>query len=195
MIRTTIDTEKIREVIGEGGSVIQKITAETGTKIDIEEDGSIFISSTDIEACRRALKIINGIVRDPQIGDVFYGKVTRIMTFGAFVEFAPGKEGMIHISKLENHRVSKVEDVLNIGDGPGSRSPRSMRRAVSTSPARTLRKRKRNNKVIRGGGRISRLFLSYNRRKQDGTLGCIPARRHSYRPNHTKRRRAAARHV
>ena len=116
MIRTTIDTEKIREVIGKGGSVIQKITAETGTKIDIEEDGSIFISSTDIEACRRALKIINGIVRDPQIGDVFYGKVTRIMTFGAFVEFAPGKEGMIHISKLENHRVGKVEDVLNIGD-------------------------------------------------------------------------------
>ena len=116
MIRTVIDTDKIREVIGKGGSVIQKITAETGTKIDIEEDGSIFISSTDIDACRRALKIINSIVRDPQIGDVFYGKVTRIMTFGAFVEFAPGKEGMIHISKLENHRVGKVEDVLNIGD-------------------------------------------------------------------------------
>ena len=116
MLHTMIDTDKIREVIGKGGSVIQKITADTGTKIDIEEDGSIFISSTDINACRRALKIIEGIVKDPKVGDVFYGKVTRILTFGAFVEIAPGKEGMIHISKLENHRVGKVEDVLNIGD-------------------------------------------------------------------------------
>lgn len=116
MLHTTIDTEKIRDVIGKGGSVIQKITADTGTKIDIEDDGSVFISSTDINACRRALKIIEGIVKDPQVGDVFYGKVTRILTFGAFVELAPGKEGMIHISKLENRRVGKVEDVLNIGD-------------------------------------------------------------------------------
>ncbi len=116
MLHTTIDTEKIRDVIGKGGSVIQKITADTGTKIDIEDDGNVFISSTDIQACRRALKIIEGIVKDPQVGDVFYGKVTRILTFGAFVEIAPGKEGMIHISKLENRRVGKVEDVLNIGD-------------------------------------------------------------------------------
>ncbi|MBQ3879053.1 MAG: polyribonucleotide nucleotidyltransferase, partial [Oscillospiraceae bacterium] len=116
MLHTMIDTDKIREVIGKGGSVIQKITADTGTKIDIEDDGSVFISATDINACRRALKIIEGIVKDPKVGDVFYGKVTRILTFGAFVEIAPGKEGMIHISKLENHRVGKVEDVLNIGD-------------------------------------------------------------------------------
>jgi len=116
MLHTTIDTEKIRDVIGKGGSVIQKITADTGTKIDIEDDGSVFISATDINACRRALKIIEGIVKDPQVGDVFFGKVTRILTFGAFVELAPGKEGMIHISKLENRRVGKVEDVLNIGD-------------------------------------------------------------------------------
>ncbi|NLD86675.1 MAG: polyribonucleotide nucleotidyltransferase [Clostridiales bacterium] len=116
MLRTTIDPDKIREVIGKGGSVIQKITADTGTKIDIEDDGSVFIASTDIEACRKALKIIESIARDPQVGDVFYCKCTRIMTFGAFVEYAPGKEGMIHISKLENRRVGKVEDVINVGD-------------------------------------------------------------------------------
>jgi len=116
MIRTSIDPEKIREVIGSGGKVIQKITAETNTKIDIEDDGSIFITSMSIEDCRRALKIIDAIVNDPEVGMVFYGKVVRIMTFGAFVEIAPGKDGLIHISKLEDHRVNKVEDVLNIGD-------------------------------------------------------------------------------
>ncbi len=116
MLRTSIDPDKIREVIGKGGSVIQKITADTGTKIDIEDDGSVFIAATDINACRQALKIIESIVLDPKVGDVFYCKCTRIMTFGAFVEFAPGKEGMIHISKLENRRVGKVEDVINVGD-------------------------------------------------------------------------------
>jgi len=116
MISTTIDPEKIREVIGKGGSVIQKITADTGTKIDIEDDGKVFIAAVDIEACRRALKIIEAIAKDPEVGDTFYGKVTRIMTFGAFVEIAPGKEGMVHISKLDTKRIAKCEDVVNIGD-------------------------------------------------------------------------------
>ncbi len=116
MISTTIDPEKIREVIGKGGSVIQKITADTGTKIDIEDDGKVFIAAVDIEACRRALKIIEAIAKDPEVGDTFYGKVTRIMTFGAFVEIAPGKEGMVHISKLDTKRIEKCEDVVNIGD-------------------------------------------------------------------------------
>ncbi|MDR3207097.1 MAG: polyribonucleotide nucleotidyltransferase [Oscillospiraceae bacterium] len=116
MLQTTIDPEKIREVIGKGGSVIQKITAETNTKIDIEDDGRIFISAQNRDDCQRALAIIEAIVLDPQIGDIFYGRVTRLMTFGAFVEFAPGKEGLIHISKLAAQRVAKVEDVVNIGD-------------------------------------------------------------------------------
>ena len=116
MIQMRIDPDKIREVIGKGGSVIQKITAETDTKIDIEDDGSVCIAAINSENGERAKKMIEAIVLDPEIGDLFYGKVTRIMNFGAFVEFAPGKEGLIHISKLENHRVGKVEDVLNIGD-------------------------------------------------------------------------------
>ena len=116
MIQTQIDVEKIRDVIGKGGSVIQKIVAETGAKIDIEDDGRVFISSSNRDNCDKALKIIEAIVLDPQIGEVFQGKVTRLMTFGAFVEFAPGKEGMVHISKLAPQRVAKVEDVLNVGD-------------------------------------------------------------------------------
>ena len=116
MLSTKIDPEKIREVIGKGGSVIQKITAETGTKIDIEDDGSVFISAIDIDACRRALAWVMGIAHDPTTGDVYYGRVTRIIPIGAFVELAPGKEGLVHISKLENRRVAKVEDVLNVGD-------------------------------------------------------------------------------
>ncbi|MEA4920925.1 MAG: polyribonucleotide nucleotidyltransferase [Clostridiaceae bacterium] len=116
MIRMNIDAEKIREVIGKGGAVIQKITAETNTKIDIEDDGSICIAAINSADGERAKKMIEGIVKDPQIGDICYGKVTRIMTFGAFVEFAPGKEGLVHISKLDDKRVGKVEDVLNIGD-------------------------------------------------------------------------------
>ncbi len=116
MIRMTIDPEKIREVIGKGGSVIQKITAETNTKIDIEDDGSVCIAAVNSADGERARKMIEAIAKDPEIGDLFHGKVTRIMTFGAFVEFAPGKEGLIHISKLEDRRVGRVEDVLNIGD-------------------------------------------------------------------------------
>jgi len=116
MIRIMIDPEKIREVIGKGGSVIQKITAETNTKIDIEDDGSVCIAAINSADGERARKMIEGIAKDPEIGDLYYGKVTRLMTFGAFVEFAPGKEGLIHISKLADRRVPRVEDVLNIGD-------------------------------------------------------------------------------
>lgn len=116
MIRINIDPEKIRDVIGKGGSVIQKITADTNTKIDIEDDGSVCIAAVNAEDCEKAKKTILAIVKDPEIGDIFYGKVVRLMSFGAFVEIAPGKDGLIHISKLENHRVEKVEDVLNIGD-------------------------------------------------------------------------------
>ena len=116
MITMHINPDRIREVIGKGGSVIQKITAETGTKIDIEDDGSVFISAIDIDACRRALAWVMGIAHDPTPGDVYYGRVTRIIPIGAFVELAPGKEGLVHISKLENRRVAKVEDVLNVGD-------------------------------------------------------------------------------
>ena len=116
MIRMNIDPEKIREVIGKGGSVIQKITAETNTKIDIEDDGSVCIAAINSADGERARKMIEGIAKDPEIGDLYYGKVTRLMTFGAFVEFAPGKEGLIHISKLADKRVAKVEDVLNVGD-------------------------------------------------------------------------------
>ena len=116
MITTKIDPEKISEVIGKGGKVIQKITADTGAKIDIEDDGSIFIAAIDKEAGYKALDMINAIALDPVIGTVYTGTVTRLMTFGAFVEFAPGKEGLVHISKLDRKRVEKVEDVVQIGD-------------------------------------------------------------------------------
>ena len=116
MITMKIDSDKIREVIGKGGSVIQKITAESGAQIDIEDDGTIHIASPDSAACDVAKKMIETIVFVPEVGSLYYGKVVRIMTFGAFVELAPGKDGMVHISKLADHRVEKVEDVVNIGD-------------------------------------------------------------------------------
>ena len=116
IVNFTINPEKIREVIGKGGSTINKIIAETGVKIDIEDDGRVFLSTPDEEAALKARKIIESIAKDIEVGDVFTGKVVRIMNFGAFVELAPGKDGMIHISKLANHRVEKVEDVLSIGD-------------------------------------------------------------------------------
>ena len=116
IITTTIDPDKIRDVIGSGGKVIQKIIADTGVKIDIEDDGRVFIATCDQEAGDKALNIIKGIVSDVEPGQVFEGKVVRIMSFGAFVEFLPGKDGMIHISKLDKKRVEKVEDVVNIGD-------------------------------------------------------------------------------
>ena len=116
IIRFTINPEKIREVIGPGGKMINKIIAETGVKIDIEDDGRVFISTPDQEAADKARKIIEGIAKDIEVGDVYTGKVVRIMNFGAFVELLPGKDGMIHISKLDTKRVEKVEDVVNIGD-------------------------------------------------------------------------------
>jgi len=116
MIMMKIHPDKIREVIGSGGKVIQKICADTGAKVDIEDDGSIYIASTDIEACRAAKKIIEDIVFVPEVGKMYFGKVVRVIAIGAFVELVPGKDGMVHISKLENRRVEKVEDVLKEGD-------------------------------------------------------------------------------
>ena len=116
MIKMKIDTNKIREVIGSGGKVIQKIQADSGAKIDIEETGDIFISGPDTESVEMAKKAIETIVFVPEVGALYFGKVVRIMQFGAFVELAPGKDGLVHISKLANHRVAKVEDVVNIGD-------------------------------------------------------------------------------
>jgi len=113
---TSIDIDKIRDVIGPGGKVIQRIIADTGVKIDIEDDGKVFVASPDEDAGRSAISIIEGIAGDVQIGQQFTGKVTRIMNFGAFVEFLPGKEGMVHISKLAHKRVNKVEDVVKVGD-------------------------------------------------------------------------------
>jgi polyribonucleotide nucleotidyltransferase len=116
MYRMDIDLDKIREVIGPGGKIIKRIIDETGVKIDIEDDGRVFVSTPDEEAGKRAMAIIEAIAKDVQPGQVFLGKVTKIMNFGAFVEFAPGKEGLVHISKLDNRRVSKVEDVCKVGD-------------------------------------------------------------------------------
>lgn len=116
MFTMNIDPDKIRDVIGPGGKVINKIIDETGVKIDIEDDGRVFVATSDEAAGRRALSIIEAIAKDVQPGQVFMGKVTRLMTFGAFVEFAPGKEGLVHISKLDNKRVEKVEDVVKVGD-------------------------------------------------------------------------------
>ncbi|MBR0040521.1 MAG: S1 RNA-binding domain-containing protein, partial [Oscillospiraceae bacterium] len=117
MIQMKINPDKIREVIGTGGKVIQKITADTGCKIDINDDGNIFIASSDIEACRTARKIIEDIVFEPVVGALYYGEVKRVISnLGAFVELAPGKDAMCHIKDLEFKRTEKVEDVLNVGD-------------------------------------------------------------------------------
>ncbi len=116
MLTLKINPDKIREVIGSGGKVIQKITAECNCKIDIEDDGSVFVSAIDIEDANRAIQVIKTIAMDPEVGAVYKGKVTRLMAFGAFVEIAPGKEGLVHISKLDTKRVEKVEDVVTVGD-------------------------------------------------------------------------------
>lgn len=116
MLTTRIDVDKIREVIGSGGKVIQKICADCDCKIDVEEDGRVFISAIDIENAKRALMIVETIAMDPEIGAIYKGKVTRLMSFGAFVEIAPGKEGLVHISQLDVKRVEKVEDVVQVGD-------------------------------------------------------------------------------
>ena len=116
MITMHIDPDKIREVIGKGGSVIQKIVAESGAKIDIDDDGTIHIASPDAESCAIAKKCIDDIVFVPEVGQLYYGRVVRLMTFGAFVELAPGKDGLVHISKLADHRIEKVEDACKVGD-------------------------------------------------------------------------------
>ena len=116
IITFTIDPDKIKDVIGSGGKMINKIIDETGVKIDIDDNGQVFIATHDIEMAEKAKKIILGIVEDVEIGDVYDAKVVRIMNFGAFVEFGGNKEGMIHISKLSNKRVARVEDVVNVGD-------------------------------------------------------------------------------
>ena len=116
MLTMHIDPSKIREVIGSGGKVIQKIVADTGAKIDINDDGSIFIAGVDAASCDAAKKCIDDIVFVPEIGRLYYGRVVRLMTFGAFVELAPGKDGLVHISKLADHRIEKVEDACKVGD-------------------------------------------------------------------------------
>ena len=116
MLQTKVPVDKIREVIGQGGKVIQKISADCNVKIDINDDGNVFISGVDLENAQKALQIVNTIANDPEIGSIYKGKVVRIMNFGAFVEIAPGKDGLVHISKLDKQRVEKVEDVVSIGD-------------------------------------------------------------------------------
>ncbi len=116
MLTMQIEVDKISEVIGKGGKVIQKICAECEVKIDVEEDGRIFISGTDIDNARRAKNIIETIVMEPEVGDMYYGKVTKILPIGAKVEIAPGKEGLVHISRLADHRVEKTEDIVSVGD-------------------------------------------------------------------------------
>ena len=116
MLTTKIDPEKIGDVIGKQGKVIQKICAECECKVDVEEDGTIFVSALDLENAKRAITIVETIANDPEVGSIFRGVVTRLMSFGAFVEIAPGKEGLVHISKLDVKRVEKVEDCVAVGD-------------------------------------------------------------------------------
>lgn len=113
---TNVEPDKVRDVIGPGGKMIKKIIADTGVKIDIEDDGRVFVSTLDYDAGAKAIKIIEGLGREVEVGEVYLGKVMRILPFGAFVEFLPGKEGLVHISKLDRKRVAKVEDIVNIGD-------------------------------------------------------------------------------
>ncbi len=116
IITTKVPVDKIKDVIGSGGKTIQKIIADTGVKIDIEDDGSVFILTNDAEAGKKALSIVEGIVAEPEVGKIYTGRVVKIIEIGAFVEFLPGREGLVHISKLENRRVNKVEDVVSEGD-------------------------------------------------------------------------------
>ena len=115
-ITMKIDPDRIREVIGSGGKVIQKICADTGAKVDISDDGTIVISAVNADSCNAAKKCIDDIVFVPEIGKLYYGRVVRLMTFGAFVEIAPGKDGLVHISKLAENRIEKVEDAVSVGD-------------------------------------------------------------------------------
>ncbi|MEG0895328.1 MAG: polyribonucleotide nucleotidyltransferase, partial [Oscillospiraceae bacterium] len=116
VIKTNVPVDKIREVIGQGGKVIQKICADCEVTIDIEDDGSVVIMGVNVDGAKKALSTIRGIVDDPEVGAIYKGRVTRLMNFGAFVEIAPGKEGLVHISKLDEKRVEKVEDVVKVDD-------------------------------------------------------------------------------
>ena len=116
VLSTKISLDKIREVIGSGGKVVQKLSLDYDVKIDIHDDGKIFVMGVDTEKCKKAIDIINNIDKDLEVGTIYKGKVTRIMNFGAFIEIVPGKEGLCHISQLDNKRVEKVTDVLNLGD-------------------------------------------------------------------------------
>ena len=116
MITLQINPDKIRDVIGPGGKIIKKIVEETGVQIDIEDSGKVFIMAVDMEAGQKAVKIIEGLVREVEVGGIYTGKVTRLMNFGAFVEILPGKDGLVHISQLARTRVARVEDVVKIGD-------------------------------------------------------------------------------
>jgi polyribonucleotide nucleotidyltransferase len=116
IVKLTIHPDKVRDVIGPGGKTITNIIEETGVKIDIEKDGEVFIMSPDKELGQRAKDMILTIVKEVEEGEIYEGKVTRIMNFGAFVEILPKKEGLIHISNIAHERVEKVEDVLKIGD-------------------------------------------------------------------------------
>ncbi|NSW90658.1 MAG: polyribonucleotide nucleotidyltransferase [Firmicutes bacterium] len=116
ILMTNIDPEKIRDVIGPGGKMINKIIADTGVKIDIEDDGRVYVATSDAQLGAKAIRIIEGLGKEVEPGQVYLGKVIRILPFGAFVEFLPGKEGLVHISKLDKKRVARVEDIVNIGD-------------------------------------------------------------------------------
>lgn len=116
IITMNIDPDKIRDVIGQGGKVIRGIIEETGAKIDIEDDGTIFIAAVEEAAANKAIEIITNLTKEVEVGEVYLGKVTRLMNFGAFVEVLPGKEGLVHISKLAKERVENMEDVVNVGD-------------------------------------------------------------------------------
>src|SRR5262249_23367542 len=111
-----INPEKIGEVIGPGGKIIKKIQAETGAKIDIEQTGKVYVASADAEGGERAVKMIEDITREVKVGEVYQGRVTRMLNFGAFVEILPGREGLVHVSQLAGHRVERPEDVVKIGD-------------------------------------------------------------------------------
>ncbi|MBP1543222.1 MAG: S1 RNA-binding domain-containing protein, partial [Oscillospiraceae bacterium] len=116
MLSTKVPVDKISEVIGKGGKIIQKLCADFECKIDIDDDGNVFICGLDMEKANACVQVIGTIVNPPEIGAIYKGKVVSIKTFGAFVEIAPGKDGLVHISKLENRRVEKVEDVVSVGD-------------------------------------------------------------------------------
>lgn len=116
IIKMTIKPDKIRDVIGAGGKVINKIIEETGVKIDIEDDGSVLIAAENVESAYKAKKIIEGIVKEIEVGEIILGKVVRLAAFGAFVELTDNKDGLLHISQISDKRVAKVEDVLNVGD-------------------------------------------------------------------------------